>query len=227
MVNGMNILVLLTGLSVLVGVIALIVLLVRAFETNILWGLAVLFLTPFLLHVFAFVHWERAKKPYLLLLASVLIALGSAVIQKNSVVDARTIASNAPSTQAEQRKETVIAAEIKSEATKNMNDIATRQNQNMVVAQRETIVVPQVVKQGDVLANAIVPEPKANPIPLDKVKDYIGSDVILVDTAGKEYGYRLIGVDGNILRFEKRFKSGVMSFSYKKSEIQSLKIYQR
>ena len=50
-----------------------VILLVKAFQTSILWGLGYLFV-PFLSLVFVVMHWQETKKPFLYLLA------GSAVM---------------------------------------------------------------------------------------------------------------------------------------------------
>lgn len=39
-------------------------LLVRAFQTHILWGLGYIFI-PFVSFIFVIVHWDRAKSPFL------------------------------------------------------------------------------------------------------------------------------------------------------------------
>jgi hypothetical protein len=55
------------------GLIALvygIILLVKAFQTSILWGLAYIFI-PFVALIFVIMHWEVAKKPFLMGLLSI------------------------------------------------------------------------------------------------------------------------------------------------------------
>ena len=50
------------------GLIALvygIILLVKAFQTSILWGLGYIFI-PFVALIFVIMHWEVAKKPFLM-----------------------------------------------------------------------------------------------------------------------------------------------------------------
>ena len=55
------------------GLIALvygIILLVKAFQTSILWGLGYIFI-PFVALIFVFMHWDVAKKPFLMSLLSI------------------------------------------------------------------------------------------------------------------------------------------------------------
>ena len=54
----------------LIGLVYGIILLVKAFQVSILWGLAYL-LIPFAALVFIIVHWEVAKKPFLMSLLSI------------------------------------------------------------------------------------------------------------------------------------------------------------
>lgn len=63
----------------LVSLAALIWLVVLAFRKDILWGFAVLFLSPITATIYAIKHWSEAKKPFLLfittLVSSIAIAL--------------------------------------------------------------------------------------------------------------------------------------------------------
>ena len=54
----------------LIALVYGILLLVKAFQVSILWGLAYL-LIPFAALVFIIVHWEVAKKPFLMSLLSI------------------------------------------------------------------------------------------------------------------------------------------------------------
>ncbi len=51
-------------IGVIISVIYGIILLIRAFEAGILWGLGYIFI-PFVSLVFVIVHWEEAKSPFL------------------------------------------------------------------------------------------------------------------------------------------------------------------
>ena len=66
----------LLGLGSLIAIWYGIILLIKAFQTSILWGLGYL-LVPFVALIFVIVHWDVAKKPFLMsLLAIPLIAVG-------------------------------------------------------------------------------------------------------------------------------------------------------
>jgi hypothetical protein len=61
-------------LGVAISLIGGIWLLVEAFKTSILWGLGCLLITPVSL-VFIFVHWDRAKSPFILQLIGIALIL--------------------------------------------------------------------------------------------------------------------------------------------------------
>lgn len=68
----------------IIGLIFGIIILVKAFQTHILWGLGSIFV-PFVSLIFIIVHWEVAKKPFLkgliaipfYLVGAILIVLGA------------------------------------------------------------------------------------------------------------------------------------------------------
>jgi hypothetical protein len=73
--NGIEML----GLAILV--IGGLWLLIEAFTTSILWGIGCLLITPVSL-VFIFVHWDKAKSPFILQL------VGLALIMSNTFLEA-------------------------------------------------------------------------------------------------------------------------------------------
>ena len=52
------------GIATLISIIYGIILLIKAFQVSILWGLGYLFV-PFVSLIFIVVHWEVAKDPFL------------------------------------------------------------------------------------------------------------------------------------------------------------------
>lgn len=61
-------------IGLLLSIIGGIWLLVVAFKTSILWGLGTFFI-PFVGLVFVFMHWQVAKKPFLLSLLAVVLLI--------------------------------------------------------------------------------------------------------------------------------------------------------
>lgn len=63
-----------------IGVVFGIILLIKAFQTSVLWGLAYLFI-PFAALVYVFTHWEQSKKPFLSSLIGIpLVVLGVVIM---------------------------------------------------------------------------------------------------------------------------------------------------
>jgi len=57
-------------IGLIIAVVYGIILLIKAFQTHILWGLGSLFV-PFVSLVFVIMHWDVAKKPFLMGLISI------------------------------------------------------------------------------------------------------------------------------------------------------------
>lgn len=66
-------------LGIVIALVGGIWLLVKAFQTSILWGLGCLFLAPVQL-VFIIMHWGEAKKPFLIYLAGIILMVLGAVL---------------------------------------------------------------------------------------------------------------------------------------------------
>ena len=60
----------LIAIGLIIALVYGIILLIKAFQTHILWGLGSLFV-PFVSLVFVIMHWDVAKKPFLMGLISI------------------------------------------------------------------------------------------------------------------------------------------------------------
>jgi hypothetical protein len=81
----------LLGIGYIIAFIYGIILLIKAFQTHVGWGICYLFV-PFAALVFVIKHWEICKKPFLMSLISIpLIAAGMAI----AVIPAMNEAGNA------------------------------------------------------------------------------------------------------------------------------------
>jgi hypothetical protein len=58
----------LAGIGGIVMLVFGVILLVKAFQTSVLWGLGYVFV-PFVSLIFVVLHWQETKKPFLYLLA--------------------------------------------------------------------------------------------------------------------------------------------------------------
>ena len=59
-------------LGVIISLVGGIWILINAFKTSILWGLGSLFI-PFVSLIFAIMHWEQNKKPFLICVAGFVV----------------------------------------------------------------------------------------------------------------------------------------------------------
>ena len=67
-------------IGMITGLIYGIILLVKAFQTHILWGVGSLLLSPVML-IFVIMNWDEAKKPFLMnMVATALIVGGIAMM---------------------------------------------------------------------------------------------------------------------------------------------------
>lgn len=72
----------------LIACVGSIWLLVKAFQTSILWGLGSLFV-PFVQLIFVIMNWAECKKPFLILLGgAVLCGIGIAISPRPEMVQA-------------------------------------------------------------------------------------------------------------------------------------------
>jgi len=73
-------------ISFIIGIYYSIVLIIRAFQTHILWGLGYL-IVPFVSLIFVIMHWDVAKKPFLMsLLALVILFVGNSMLPLESKI---------------------------------------------------------------------------------------------------------------------------------------------
>jgi hypothetical protein len=75
----------LIGIGAVIGVIYGVILLVKAFQTSVWWGLGYIFV-PFVSLIFVIAHWQVAKKPFLMSLISIpFIVLGVVLMPESAV----------------------------------------------------------------------------------------------------------------------------------------------
>ncbi len=75
----------LMGIGIVIGVVYGIILLVKAFQTSVWWGLGYIFV-PFVSLIFVITHWQVAKKPFLMSLISIPFIILATVLMPESAV---------------------------------------------------------------------------------------------------------------------------------------------
>jgi hypothetical protein len=75
----------LIGIGAVIALVYGIILLVKAFQTSVWWGLGYIFV-PFVSLIFVIAHWQVAKKPFLMSLISIpFIGLGMVLMPESAV----------------------------------------------------------------------------------------------------------------------------------------------
>lgn len=65
--------------GLVISLVGGIMLLIKAFQTSVLWGLGSIFV-PFVSLIFVITHWDIAKRPFLIsLVGAVILIIGSAL----------------------------------------------------------------------------------------------------------------------------------------------------
>lgn len=83
------------GVLGIIGIVSFIWVVVIAFKENVLWGLGCLFV-PLIIIVFGIVHWDKARKPFLvyiitsIILAAMYVKIIYAVVSESGAMDLNT-----------------------------------------------------------------------------------------------------------------------------------------
>ena len=74
------------GIGVILAFVGWIMLLIQAFKESLAWGLCSLFI-PFVILVFAFMHWSKAKGAFGIYIAGVLLYLGAIIFFAEEAIE--------------------------------------------------------------------------------------------------------------------------------------------
>ncbi len=77
------------GIGFLISFVGGIMFLIAAFRESVLWGLAVIFV-PFASLAFLIIHWQEAKKAFLLQIVGVILSIMAAVLMPNLISQSNT-----------------------------------------------------------------------------------------------------------------------------------------
>jgi FtsH-binding integral membrane protein len=75
----------LMGIGAVIALVYGIILLVKAFQTSVWWGLGYIFV-PLVSLIFVIVHWQVAKKPFLMSLISIPFFILGSVLMPHSMM---------------------------------------------------------------------------------------------------------------------------------------------
>jgi hypothetical protein len=244
---------LLTQLSGILTLIALLWLTVRAFRKHPVWGFLVLLLSPVGAAVFGIRHWSDAKKPFVAYVATFSISLVLAAALFTSwggweLLEAHKRVQEGMQNNSLSREDATAFIHTSLAFSENAGlDPEAQQQYNAMrrhLAQLDEAEQARALQEAAAAARAMeelsratisqkVQPEKENyrleykPIPLSDAKHYVGSTVKIVRKGVLEKEYRLTGVSDNRLQLAQRNSSGSYSFSYYTRDIERIRVLTR
>jgi hypothetical protein len=244
---------LLTQLSGILTLLALLWLTIRAFRKHPVWGFLVLLLSPVGAAVFSIKHWPNEKKPFLayittfsfsMVLAACLFTSwgGWELIQAYNRVQEGMQTRNLSREDATAYIHTSLTfsekAGLNPEDQQQYNDmrrhLAQLDEAERAKALQEAAAAERAREQlSRAKMNRKVQSKQENyrleykPIPVADAKNYVGSTVKIIRKGVLEKEYRLTGVSGNRLQLAQRNSAGSYSFSYNTRDIEKIRVLTR
>jgi hypothetical protein len=244
---------LLTQLSGILTLIALLWLTIRAFRKHPVWGFLVLLLSPIGAAIYGIKHWSDEKKPFLTYITtfsfSMVLAVylftswgGWELIQAYNRVQEGMQAHNLSREDA--------TAFIHTSLTFSKRAGLDPEDQQQYNAMRRHLAQLDEAEQAKALQEAaaaerareelsratisrkVQPEQENyrleyKPIPVADAKHYVGSTVKIVRKGVLEKEYRLTGASDNRLQLAQRNSGGRYSFSYSTRDIERIRVLTR
>jgi hypothetical protein len=215
------------ALLIILSIISLITwiwLLVVAFKEHVLWGLGVFFLSPIVAIVFAIMHWQEAKKPFLIYIITTVLATG---IWFNLFFDAFTqsmeIAQQQESGQiteeeAQRRMFEMFGMEVPAELQ--------QQGSGETSTEDEITRLTEQLEKGNVVEEPQAPQriEVYNPIKLSQVTQYIGRNVQITTRSGIVKKGALKSVKYDRVTLERQLRGGDFAFDVRNSDIARIEV---
>ena len=242
---------LLTQLSGIMALLALIWLSIRAFRKHPAWGFVVLLLSPIGASIFGINHWADEKKPFLTYITTFTLSLSLAIYLFSSwggweLVQAYNRVQQGMKTQSLSRDDAI--AYIHTSLNFSERSGLNPEDQQQVNAMRRHLAQLDETEQAKALQEAATAEVQAKeelslarinkkvqpeqdryrleykPIPLADAKNYVGSTVKILRKGVLEKEYRLTGASANRLQLAQRNSHGTYSFSYNTRDIEKIRV---
>ena len=192
--------------------------LVLSFRTSVLWGLAVLFL-PFAVVVFAIVHWDECKKPFLWYMGTSVAGFMLLFLTVGAAVgEAAQLAAEeqAQMTESDDSNSDSDPIDWENEQAPSSASVdpypSTRATRPMRPA-------PSVQVTRD--PSRVLPGGK---IKLSQAREYIGEAVRVIAHDGRLMKGLLIEVRPDRFVIEQELRAGVISFDVARSEVEALEL---
>jgi hypothetical protein len=244
---------LLTQLSGILTLLALLWLSIRAFRKHAVWGFLVLLFSPIGASIFGIKHWANEKKPFLTYISTFTLSLTLAVCLFSSwggweLIQAYKHVQQGMKTRSLSREDAT--AYIHTSLNFSERSGLNPENQQQYKAMRRHLAQLDEAEQARALQEAAA-EAKTReelsratiskkvqpgqehyrleykPIPIDEARNYVGSTVKIVRKGVQEKEYRLTGATANKLQFAQRNSAGRYSFSYNTRDIEKIRVLTR
>jgi hypothetical protein len=244
---------LLTQLSGILTLLALLWLTIRAFRKHPVWGFMVLLLSPIGAAVFGINQWPDEKKPFLTYITSFSISMVLVAYLFTSwggweLIQAYKRVQEGIQTHSLSREDAT--AYLHTSLTFSERSGLDPEDQQQYNAMRRHLAQLDEAEQARALQEAaraesareelsrttisrkVQPEQENyrleyKPIPVSDAKDYVGSTVKIVRKGVVEKEYRLTGASGNRLQLAQRNSGGNYSFSYRTRDIEKIRVLTR
>jgi hypothetical protein len=208
----------------IISLIAWIWLLVVAFKEHVMWGLGVFFLSPILAIVFAIMHWQEAKKPFLIYIITTVLVFGMYInLFSDAITQSVEIAQQQESGQiseeeAQRRMFEMFGMEVPPELQQQATEQQTTEN--------EITKLTEQLEQG---GGTEAPQEKQrvevfNPIRLSQAKQYIGRTIQITTRSGVVKKGTLKTVHYDRITLERQLRGGDFAFDVRNSDIERLEV---
>ncbi|MGB5438738.1 MAG: hypothetical protein WBN90_03690 [Gammaproteobacteria bacterium] len=225
---------------------ALIWLIVRAFKTKLLWGFAVLLLSPVSAILFGVKYWEHQKKPFLLYISTFTATFALSIYLFAVIVDTEKLRlSNALQPGMQQNTQAKYGIGELLRASFSVGDISAEDGmfrQDPDFANRHvsanspgeitTETAAQETARGD--NGPAVKDRKTVryrlkyiPIKLTEIKNHIGTTAKITRKNVEEKEYMITGASPMHIELAQRSTHGKFSFHFKNSDIENIRVLVR
>jgi hypothetical protein len=244
---------LLTQLSGILTLLALLWLTIRAFRKHPVWGFLVLLLSPIGAAIFVINHWPEEKKPFLTYIATFSFSIVLAAYLFTSwggweLIQAYKRVQEGMQTQSLSREDATayihtsltfsersgLDPEEQMQYNAMRRHVAQLDEAERVKAIQEAALAERASQElsRTTISRKVQPEQENYrleyiPIPVAEAKHYVGSTVKIIRKGVLEKEYRLTGVSANRLQLAQRNNAGSYSFSYNTRDIEKIRVLTR
>lgn len=243
---------LLTQLSGILTLLALLWLSIRAFRKHAVWGLLVLLLSPIGASLYGIRHWSDEKKPFLAYITTFTLTLSLALVLFSSwggweLIQATQRVQQGMGSQSLSKEDATAfihtslsfseKSGLKPENQQQYN--AVRRHLAQLEEAEQAAAAQQAATEAETraaeelsrstISKKVQPQQERyrleyKPIPVTAAKNYVGYTVKILRKGVLEKEYRLTGASANRLQLAQRNSHGTYSFSYNTRDIEKIRV---